>query len=289
MQGQSSVLQLDGWAAEDMLISKSTGLCLNWESIVPRGSDSKANAERYDEAIERLVELLDQVKRYGELINAKTDGTDSDLVDKAPPTDIRLESLLPVISGERPVFVQADRQASIESAIRFFTARQIPIVICGGADAMLCVDSLTEHDIPVILVATYRVPRRRHDAYDAMYTLPAQLHKAGVRFAITGEGSGYPGGASNVRNLPYHAGAAVAYGLPREQAVVAMTGSPAKILGIDHRVGTLAEDHHATLIVTDGDVLEPETQILEAYVEGRRVDLNSRHTQLYKKYQQKLP
>jgi imidazolonepropionase-like amidohydrolase len=252
-------------------------LAINWESVVAQGNDAKENAKRYDEEIAKLDELFDQTKRYGASIEN----------DANTPTDVRLESLLPVVLGQRTVFVRADRQATIESAIAYFTSRDIPIVVCGGADAMHCVEALKTHDIPVILVATYRLPRRRHDSYDALYTLPAQLQTAGVRFAIAGEGSGYPGGASNVRNLAYQAGVAVAYGLSREHAVRAITGSAASILGVDDKVGTLTSDHHATFIIADGDILETETQVIDAYVQGRRVDLNSRHTQLFKKYQQK--
>ncbi|TWT75142.1 amidohydrolase family protein [Allorhodopirellula solitaria] len=277
IQGQSAVMQLDGWGAKDMLISGPCGLCVNWESMVPRGSDAKANAKRYDEQIAKMDDLLDQARRY----------RDQRAADPSAASDVRLESWIPVVEGERPVFVQADRMATIESAIGYFTTREIPLVLCGAADAMHCIDSIRDHDVPVILIGTYRLPRRRHDAYDALYELPSQLAEAGVRFAIAGEGSGYPGGASNVRNLPYHAGVAVAYGLDREQAVRSVTGSPAEILGVADRIGTLANDKEATLIIVDGDVLESDTQVVDAYIQGRKVDLRSRHRQLYDKYKQK--
>ncbi len=277
IRGQSAVMQLDGWTAKEMMIEAPSGLCINWETMVPRGSDAKANAKKYDEGIDKIDNLLDQTRRY----------RDQRAADGTTPSDVRLESWIPVVDGQRPVFVHADRMATIEAAIQFFTSREIPMVLCGGADAMHCVDAIQAHDIPVILIGTYRLPRHRHDAYDALYELPAQLHKAGVRFAIAGEGSGYPGGASNVRNLPYHAGVAVAYGLDREQAVRSITGSAAEILGVADRIGTLAADRDATLIIVDGDVLESETNVVDAYVRGRKVDLRSRHRQLYEKYQQK--
>lgn len=276
LQGQSGVMQLDGWSYQDMLLEGPVGLCVNWESVVPRGGDSKEKAKRYDEQIQELDDLFERARRYGESIAA----------EESVATDVRLESLIPVINGERPVFVEADRLGAIESAIAFFTSRQIPMVICGGADAMHCVEHLTAHDIPVILVATYRLPRRRSDPVDALYSLPSKLREAGVRFAIAGEGSGYPGGASNIRNLPYHAGVAVAHGLPREEAVRAITQSAAEILGVADRVGTLTAKRHATLIVVDGDVLESDTRVIDAYVQGRKVDLGNKHKQLYRKYEQ---
>ncbi len=277
IRGQSALMQLDGWGVKDMSIATPVGLCVDWETMVPRGRDAKENAKRYDEQITKIDDLLDQARRYRDLRNADPD----------TPTDVRLESWIPVVDGARPVFVHADRMATIDSAIQFFTAREIPMVICGGADAMHCLDAIKANDIPVILIGTYRLPRRRHDAYDAFYELPSQLHRAGVQFAIAGEGSGYPGGASNVRNLPYHAGVAVAYGLDREQAIRSITGSAAEILGVAERVGTLKTEKDATLIVVDGDVLESETNVVDAYVQGRQVDLSSRHRQLFKKYEQK--
>ncbi|MCC9655348.1 amidohydrolase family protein [Rhodopirellula halodulae] len=277
LQGQSGVLQLDGWSARDMLLSGPAGMCINWDSLVPRGGDTKENAKRYNDKIRELDELLERARRYAE----------QDRDGAGFQSDVRLESLVPVIEGKLPVFVQADRFAAIDSAISFFTSRQIPMVLCGGADAMHCVDRLTAHDIPVILIATYRLPRRRHDAVDALYSLPAKLRDAGVRFAIAGEGAGYPGGASNVRNLPYHAGVAVAHGLPHEEAVRAITQSPAEILGVADRVGSLAAERDATLILVDGDVLETGSRVVDAYVQGRKVDLSNKHKQLYRKYEAK--
>lgn len=277
IRGQSAAMQLDGWGNKYMVVKAPIGLCVDWETMVPRGRDAGENAKKHDEQLAKLDELIEATRRYA----------DNRAADPNAPTDVRLESWIPVVEGTRPVFVHADRMAAMTSAIQFFTTRQIPMVLCGAADAMHCVDALKSHDIPVILIGTYRLPRHRDDAYDALYQLPAQLHEAGIRFAIAGEGSGYPGGASNVRNLPYHAGAAVAYGLEREQAVRSITGSAAEILGIADRVGTLAADKDATLIIVDGDVLESQTNVVDAYIQGRKVDLRSRHRQLYDKYQQK--
>lgn len=277
IRGQSAVMQLDGWSVDEMKLAAPAGLCVSWESMVPSGDNSKELAKKYDEKIEDLNRLLDTARRYHDAVES----------DRNTATDVRLESWIPVIEGNRPVFVHAERFAAIESAVRFFTSRDIPMVICGGADAMHSADVLSEHDIPVILKGTYRLPRNRHDPHAALYALPKQLHDRGIRFAIAGEGPGYPGGASNVRNLAYHAGAAVAHGLSREEAVKSITGTAAEILGLADRVGTLMVGHDATLLISDGDILESLTQVTHAYVQGRAVDLNNRHRQLFDKYKQK--
>ena len=80
---------------------------------------------------------------------------------------------------------------------------------------------------------------------------------------------------------------AAAYGLPKEEALKSVTLYPAQILGIDDKVGSIEVGKDATLIVTDGDPLEIVTQVEQEYIQGRKVDLNSRHTQLYEKYKTK--
>jgi imidazolonepropionase-like amidohydrolase len=125
---------------------------------------------------------------------------------------------------------------------------------------------------------------RRDDPYDAPFTVPGRLRAAGISYCIAGAGRF---GASNARNLPYHAAMAAAFGLPADEALKAITLYPAQILGVADRVGSLEEGKDATLIITDGDPLETPTQVLDAYVEGRRVDLSDRHKRLWKKYEEK--
>jgi imidazolonepropionase-like amidohydrolase len=138
--------------------------------------------------------------------------------------------------------------------------------------------------VPVIIDSVHRNPRRRYEDYDASYTLAGRLAAAGVQFCISGSDRNE---TWNARNLPYHAGTAAAYGLSYEDAVRSITIFPAQILGIDDKVGTLEEGKDATIIVTDGDPLETDTQVLHAWVQGRPVQLSSRHTRLNDKYRQK--
>jgi len=158
------------------------------------------------------------------------------------------------------------------------------LIIYGGYDAPLCADLLKKHNVPVIISAAYRLPRRRSDAFDSGYTLASRLNQAGVQFSISG---GATSRNSNVRNLPYHAAVSVAYGLPHEVALRAITLSPAEILGVADRVGSLEAGKDATLFVTTGDPLETPSNVTAAWVQGRAVDLSSRHVKLYEKYRTK--
>jgi len=129
------------------------------------------------------------------------------------------------------------------------------------------------------------LPRRRWESYDTFFTNVLKLHQSGIRFAIAFGGGGPL--SSNERNLPYEAAKAVGHGLPKSEALKAITLYPARLLGVDDRIGSLEEGKHATLIITDGDPLDIRTQVSGAFIQGRKVNLSSRHTQLYEKYQKK--
>ena len=91
-----------------------------------------------------------------------------------------------------------------------------------------------------------------------------------------------------MRNLPFQAGQAVAHGLPADTALRALTLSTAEILGIDEIQGSLEIGKHATLFVSAGDVMDPSGQrVTEMFIRGRKVDLDNRHRELYRKYRQK--
>jgi imidazolonepropionase-like amidohydrolase len=226
-----------------------------------------------------LKSLHDAFDRAADYHKAREAGDPED-----PTVDARWKALLPVLAGEMPIIVHANSATEIQAAVAFAAARSLKLIIYGGADAPYCAALLKQHDVPVIVGSVYRLPRRRSDAFDDAYTLPARLHQAGVAFCIAGVDRF---GASNLRNLPYHAATAVAYGLPEDEAIKALTLYPAQILGVASRVGSLEVGKDATLIVTTGSPLETPSQVERAFIQGRVVDLNSRHTQLWKKYQVK--
>jgi len=278
IRGQTAVINLDGWTVSEMKLKAPAGMYIDWGAMQPRGNDAADQRKKREQKFTELDELLDSVRRYEKARQTAPDTT---------ATDIRLESLIPVANGELPVFVDADRQMEIESAVAYGQAQGLSIVIYGGYDAEPCAELLKKYDVPVIIASTYRLPLRRDEAYDTAYTLPERLRAAGVKFAICGEGAGSPGGAANARNLPYHAGVAVAYGLPHPDGLRAITLSAAEILGVADRVGSISTGKDATLILADGDILETETNVEAAFIQGRAVDLGSRHKMLYEKYKLK--
>lgn len=276
--GQAAVVRLDGWTWQDMLLRGPAAMVVSWDAMEP-GADStaqraKLRAPRYAQ----LDDLLDAAKRYGQR-RAAAGGVQ--------PIDLRMEALLAVIGGDLPIIASAERRTTIEAAVAYATERKLKMVIYGGHDAAGCADLLKASGVSVILPGTYRLPLRGDDAYDAPYTLPARLKQAGVKFCIAAERTGYPGGASNARNLPYQAGNAVAYGLDADKALRSITLSAAEILGVDDRVGSITVGKEATLLVVSGDVLQVEPRVEFAMIHGRPVDLGSKHVTLYRKYLEK--
>lgn len=271
--GQASVLQLDGWTYEDLTLKPGAAMVVSWPSVpkeLEKGREASSSG-----SVEQLRELLNDARTYRKAKRVSPETL---------KTDVRLEAMFPVLDRKMPLLVHANSLAVIQSAVSFCAEEKLRLIIYGGYDAPLCADLLKKHNVPVIIAAAYRLPRSRSDAFDSSYTLASRLHEAGVRFSISG---GATSRNSNARNLPYHAAVSVAYGLPYDVALRAITLSPAEILGVADRVGSLEAGKDATLFVTTGDPLETPSNVTAAWVQGRAVDLSSRHVKLYEKYRTK--
>jgi imidazolonepropionase-like amidohydrolase len=276
--GRASVMMLDGWTWEGMTIQADTAMIVTWPRYSrqrmrrdPSESESASESDR----LGPLHEIIREVRAYSQARKAAS-------ADQ--PIDLRLEAMVNVVEGKLPVFAIANSVKQIQTAIAFAKQYELKLVLMGGADAMHCESLIKEAKVPVIVASTYRLPTRHDAAYDEAYSLPGKLHAAGISFCIAGEGRF---GASNVRNLPYQAASAAAFGLPEEQAVRSITLSAAEILGVADKMGSLEANKDATIIITDGNILETPTQVTKAYIQGRQVDLSSKHTQLNDKYRAK--
>ena len=278
LRGQSAVIQLDGWTNKEMVLREPSGLFVDWSAVHSNSSDDQQRRKEREDKLKELDELLEAARLYAIRQMKDTERGSS---------NVRLESLIPLLNKKMPLIVHADRQSEIESAVTYAVSQDLDLIIYGGYDAEQCAPLLKQHQVPVIVGSTYRLPLRRDDPYDHPYTLPARLQKAGVLFSIGGPGLGGPGGAASARNLPYHAAVACAYGLTEQQAIEAITLSAAKILNVDDRIGSIAVGKDATLIISDGNILETESNVVDAYIQGRKVDLGSRHKMLNDKYLKK--
>jgi imidazolonepropionase-like amidohydrolase len=194
---------------------------------------------------------------------------------------------VPYARGEKPVFFHAERRNEILDALTLAKELKLKAVISGGAEAWKVAGALKEAGVAVLVGGSLNTPLYDHDPYDSAYANPAILHAAGVTVAIRSKAGG-PAAATNGRNLPYEAATAVAFGLPEDEALRAVTLTPAQVLGVADRVGSLETGKCANLVVTAGHIFQPTTPVLALFIEGKPLSPESRHTQLYAKYQRRL-
>ncbi|MFQ5704957.1 MAG: amidohydrolase family protein [Gemmatimonadales bacterium] len=280
--GRASAINLDGWTIEEMIIKPSVGMVLNWPSMQTRrfnfqrftieNRSFKEVQKEYDEALIRLGKWLEEAREYQRAIAA----------GDSPPRDLKLEAMSPVVTGDVPLLILADAARDIRNAVKFAGEQHVKMILVSGRDASEEKELLAEKDIPVLLGATQNLPANEDDPYYSAFNSAAELHDAGVRFAMTGWASAGPNPPS--RTLAYEAANAVKFGLPHDEALKAITRYPAEILGLQADLGTIEEGKIANLIVTDGDPLEIRTQILHVFIDGSDVSLDNKHKRLYERY-----
>jgi imidazolonepropionase-like amidohydrolase len=237
-----------------------------------RQREKRRNQEK---ELKRLAGLLEDAKAYGAGVEAAQSGR-----GPAPESDLPMASLAPAARGRIPVVIRADTADDIRSAVEFATRQGLKLIIAGGLEASRVADLLKQRDVAV-LVNVDRLPRHESDPYDAAYANPAALHRAGVRFAIVSDD------ASQVRNLPYEAAMARAFGLPAEAAIRSITLSPAEIFGVADRMGSLERGKDANLFVATGDIMDHRTQVTQVLIDGVPQSLETRHTRLYEEFRKR--
>jgi imidazolonepropionase-like amidohydrolase len=281
MPGQPAVIKLEGWTWEDMAVSRSIGTVIEWPSMRPVQSffvrtPEAEQRKRTRQQIDTIDAMFRAAKSY---VVAKN-------TDPSTPTDLRYEALRACVEGEpktrKPVYITANDVDQINAAVAWAAEHELRCVIVGGYDAPLCSELLKKHDVPVIVQGTLRFPKRDDSDYNQTFALPAKLKELGVRFAIS-SGEETP----HERNTPYAAGMAMAHGLSHDDAIRSVTLSAAEILGVADHLGSLEKGKDATVIVTTGSPLEITTQIVDAYVDGKRLDLSNKQTKLYEKYKER--
>ena len=189
---------------------------------------------------------------------------------------LKMEAMIPYLRGEKPIIFTADRERDIRGAVKFAEEMKFKAIIMGGAEAWKAADVLKKNNIPVIYTNVWGLPQSQDDPYDSLFSAPAKMQEAGIKFCIATGDDG-----ANARDLPYQAGMSSAYGLPKDEALKAVTIYPAQILGIADKMGSIENGKVANIVVTDGDILDARTNIKYLFINGRMLPLTSRHTELY--------
>jgi imidazolonepropionase-like amidohydrolase len=287
LSGQASLIHMDGWTTDQMDIKRSAAMHLRMPTIslaAMRGggagdSEDPGGAPRisyetmklaYDKEMADLNNFFEDAHRYAQAKESHSANF---------KTDLKLEAMLPVIKGDESLLITAERERAIRDALAFGEKQKIKIILCNPREAYKVLDLIKKANVPVVLGPTLELPLTEDEAYDQPFTTPGQLYKAGIKFAFASFSNQFS------RDLPYQAAAAVPFGLPKEEAMKAVTVNAAQIWGVGSQIGTIEEGKFADFMVTDGDPLEIKTHVTQLFIKGHSVSLDDKQKRLYEKYE----
>lgn len=279
LPGQDAVIQLYGKDRDSMLLGRDVALAMNFEGAIRRkanfnGGSSKFPTTRMGVASQLRQTFLDA--QHYELEMQAAGKPDHKGV--APERDLKLEALLPYLHGQRPVVLSAVDSYEVEVGMGIAQEFHLKVILNNVTHSQDILDKIAGYHVPVIVGPIYEFPRA-NERYDAVYSLPAELSKRGVTIAIASADT-----LENGRNLPYAAGYAVAYGLPYDEALKAITLNPATMFGMGDQLGSLDVGKTGNVVLADGDPLDVRTSVKQVFIGGVAVPMVSRQTQLRDEY-----
>jgi len=285
ISGQAAVINLNGSTQDEMAVVPTVGLVINFPRAATFGGFVPGQGRQtvdFTEAVRRRDRDLDDLKKIFKDTENYARAREASTADKTLPfrsDDQKLDAMIPYVRGQKPIFFNVERESDIKGVIKFVAEMKVKGVIVGGQDAWKVADDLKKNNIPIIYTNIYNLPVREDDPYDYMFEGPSKMQTAGIKFCISTGDDG-----PEVRDLPYQAGMASAFGLSKDEALKSVTLYPAQILGIAYRVGSLEVGKDANVVVTNGDILEPRTDIKYLFIGGRLLPLTSRHTDLFNSF-----
>lgn len=305
LPGQDSFVQLAGKVQGDFLLVRDIAMPLNFSGEQRRNQGGferrKFPSTRMGLAAQLRQTFLD-AQDYGEKwaqfenkkaeyektngeAGTKTDGSskpeDKENLKKQPPLppkrDLKLEALLPYLQGKKLVVLGAEEANDLQAVVSLAREFNLKFVLNHISHSQSVLDYVASLHVPVIVGPIYEDPRPE-ERFDAVYSLPAQLNKRGVKIVF----ASYD--AHNARNLPYQAGFATAFGLPYDEALKAITINAAEVWGVADRLGSLDVGKTANVVVANGDPLDMKTDVKQVFIEGKEIPMKDRQTELRDRY-----
>jgi imidazolonepropionase-like amidohydrolase len=279
--GSSTVVQFDAWNWEDAAYKMDAGIHLNMPSFVARfgrrGGFGAPGAAAPADPTKIALDKVEEIKNFfreAKAYNQENTHTNNNL---------KLAATKGLFEKKQKLFIHADQVKQMLVAIDFVKEFGFDVVIVGGSESFQIGDLLKSANIAVILSEEHALPATEDDDIDQPYKTPAALQKAGVLFALNDNSDN-----TRYRNVSYNAGTAATYGLTKEEALSAITLNAAKILGVDDKTGSIEVGKDANIIITTGDILDMKSSTVEqAFIQGRKVSLENKQTQLYERYKYK--
>jgi imidazolonepropionase-like amidohydrolase len=302
--GQDIFIQLYGRDRDDMIMGRDVALAMNYGAEQRRrgGGRGAGGGSSYPSTRMGLITQLRQSFLDAQDYMAKRDAAakKDDTADKSKSTDkteksadkgdkssnkrdLKLEALIPYLKGERPVVIGVYEGYDVEVIMGLAQEFHLKVILNHVTGAQDVLDKIESYHVPVIIGSIYDSPRAG-ERFDAVYTLPAELAKRGVKIAISSADAGGPVSSHSSRNLPYAAGFAVAYGLPYDEGLKAITQNVADMFGFGDKLGSLDVGKTANVVIANGDPLDVRTDVKQVYIQGVPIPMTSRQTKLRDEY-----
>ncbi len=283
ISGKAALIDLYGNSPDSMAVLKEAGLVHNWPSSGRSGWWDDRSDEEIEKAYKKnLKEIKDYWKgaiAYNSMMNAYDESPSG---KKEPDTDIQLEAMRDVLDGEVPVLLSVDKGKDIIKALDWIKEMrektEARFILTGVGEGWTVAGEIADAGIPCLVGPVLSVPSKDHMGYEVAYQNAGKLLEAGVQVALMTQE------VENVRNLPFNAGFAATYGMGIEEALKAITITPAKIFGVSDRLGSIEEGKLANLFIADGDPFEPMNHIEQVFIEGFKIPMTNRHRQLYEQF-----
>jgi imidazolonepropionase-like amidohydrolase len=285
LPGQDSFIQLAGPSATEMLTVRDIAMPLNFTGQQRRNQSfesAKFPFTRMGMATQLRQAFIDALE-YDQKLSAyekKKSSSDEKERDKAgapPKRDLKLEALLPYLHGKKPVVLAAEQANDLLTALDLANEFHLKVILNHVTHSAKLLDKIAATGLPVIVGPIYEQPKE-NERYDAVYSIPAQLAKRGVKIAF----ASYD--AHQARNLPYAAGYAVGFGLQPDEALKALTINPAQIWGVDKDLGSLEVGKMGNVVVANGDPLDVKTDVKHVFIQGQEIPLVNKQTELRDQY-----
>jgi imidazolonepropionase-like amidohydrolase len=286
LPGEAALIGLHGYTPGQMHLGDVELTTLDFPSTGRQGPSDDRSPETIkketEKALQTLNDVWDKAELYAEIDSAVAERPEERRQPKFVPA---MDALIPVIRGEQQLLISANTASDISAALDWADERDVldQVVLSGATEGWRVADEIAEADVPVIAGPVMQPPSRESDRYDKVYRNPGLLHEAGVTVALR------TSSAENVRNLPFHAGFAAAYGLGKTEALHAVTMAPAQIFGVEDQVGTIEVGKRANLFVATGDPFQPQTDVQHLFIDGYKLPLESRHSKLYDEFLNRNP
>lgn len=290
VSGQSGLVQLGaGWTMEDLKAKGPLAMHLFWPTMTldttPR--EQARDKERFksleDQAKERRMRLKEIEDFFAE---AESYAAQEHSQTKKIPA---WEAMIPVVRGDIPLVIHADSFRQIKAALKFAEEHKYRVILTGGRDSWRLAKEIAAQKIPVIFERVFNDGSglsagdiRDTESYDAHFRAPAILTEAGVKVAITGGLGGDE--AANVRNIPYVAAQAMAFGLPHDEAIKTVSLNVAEMYGVGDRLGSIEAGKEASLFASSGDALDIRSRVTAVWIKGESVSIENHQTRLYQKF-----